>query len=57
MVASLILCMEPVLTAVAAYVILGERLSLIGYLGALLIIMAVAGGSVPSKVPALPEES
>lgn len=55
-VASLILCMEPVLTVVAAYVILGERLSLIGYLGAVLIIGAVAGGSMPNKVPVLPKE-
>lgn len=54
--ASLACCTEPVFTALAAYLILRERLTWVGYLGAVLIVAAVVGGSLPNKIPVQPKE-
>lgn len=43
---SLVLCAEPVFTAIASYFMLGEKLDFLGYIGAALIMAAIFSASV-----------
>lgn len=46
---SVTFCAEPVFTALSAYVILGERLTLIDYTGAFLILTGILVSALPQK--------
>ena len=46
---SVTFCAEPVFTALSAYVALGEQLTLIGYIGAFLILTGILVSALPQK--------
>ncbi|HWP51170.1 MAG TPA: EamA family transporter [Clostridia bacterium] len=46
---SITFCVEPVFTALSAYIILGEQLALIGYIGAFLIMAGILISTLPKK--------
>ena len=49
--AALIFLLEPVFAALFAYVLLGERLGLVGWLGALLVLAAMLVSELPQRAP------
>lgn len=48
---SLAFCTEPIFTVIASFFLLGERLSLIGFLGAVLIVVGIVLASLGSDDP------
>jgi drug/metabolite transporter (DMT)-like permease len=54
--AALTFCSEPIFTAIASYFILGEQLSLKGYIGAALIMASIVMASLTPEEPPAAEE-
>ena len=54
---SLAFCTEPIFTVIASFFLLGERLSLIGFIGAALIVVGIVLASLGSNQGSKKEDS